>query len=295
MTLNIDGVLRFEADAHGLSRFVITNKFAEAEIYLLGGQVTAFRPTGQEQVLWLSPLSAFEGGKAIRGGVPICWPWFGPHSSRPELPAHGVARTSEWKPLDASQLSDGRTRLRLTLVDDADTRAAWPHTFDLTLSVTVGSALHLELITTNTGDAPLAYADALHTYLRVGDVRQVTVDGLDGQAFSHSTRHYRGVQSGLVTFDGGEVNNIYLPSRGPVRVIDKVLKRTIEVSKTGSLATVVWNPGANGGASMRDVRGEWDEFVCVEAATCADARIVLLPGVSHATSQTIVIADTTQG
>ncbi len=295
MTFNIDGVLRLETDAHGLSRFVITNRFAEAEVHLLGAQVTAFRPAGQEPVLWLSPLSAFENGKAIRGGVPICWPWFGPHPSRPDMPAHGVARTREWTALDAAQLSDGRTRLRLRLVDDEHTRAAWPHGFDLTLSVTVGSALHLELITTNNGDGPFAYADALHTYLRVGDVREVRVEGLDGQAFSHSTRHYRGVQEGPVTFDGGEVNNIYLPSRGPVRVIDPVLGRTIEVSKSGSLATVVWNPGAGGGAAIKDVRGEWDEFVCVEAATCADARIVLLPGVSHATSQTIVIADTSQG
>lgn len=295
MTFNIDGVLRLETDAHRLSRFVITNRFAEAEVHLLGAQVTAFRPAGQEPVLWLSPLSAFENGKAIRGGVPICWPWFGPHPSRPDLPAHGVARTREWTALDAAQLSDGRTRLRLRLVDDEHTRAAWPHGFDLTLSVTVGSALHLELITTNNGDGPFAYADALHTYLRVGDVREVRVEGLDGQAFSHSTRHYRGVQEGPVTFDGGEVNNIYLPSRGAVRVIDPVLKRTIEVSKSGSLATVVWNPGAGGGAAIKDVRGEWDEFVCVEAGTCADARIVLLPGVSHATSQTIVIADTSQG
>ena len=295
MTFNIDGVLRLETDAHGLSRFVITNRFAEAEVHLLGAQVTAFRPAGQEPVLWLSPLSAFENGKAIRGGVPICWPWFGPHPSRPDLPAHGVARTREWTALDAAQLSDGRTRLRLRLVDDEHTRAAWPHGFDLTLSVTLGSALHLELITTNNGDGPFAYADALHTYLRVGDVREVRVEGLDGQAFSHSTRHYRGVQEGPVTFDGGEVNNIYLPSRGAVRVIDPVLKRTIEVSKSGSLATVVWNPGAGGGEAMKDVRGEWDEFVCVEAATCADARIFLLPGVSHATSQTIVIADTIRG
>lgn len=295
MTLHIDGVLRFEADTHGLSRFVITNQFAEAEVYLLGGQVTRFRPTDQEPMLWLSPLSAFEEGKAIRGGVPICWPWFGPHPSQPELPAHGLARTREWKPLDAAQLSDGRTRLRLRLVDDEDTRAAWPHAFDLTLSVTVGAALHLELITTNNGDGPFAYADALHTYLRVGDVREARVEGLDGKAFSHSTRHYRGVQSGPVTFDGGEVNNIYLPSRGTVQVIDPVLKRTIEVAKSGSLATVVWNPGAGGGAAMKDVRGEWDEFVCVEAGTCAEARIVLLPGSSHATSQTIVIADTSRG
>jgi D-hexose-6-phosphate mutarotase len=288
MTLTIPGILRLEQDAQGLSRFVITNTFAEAVVYLLGAQVTDFRPVDQQPVLWLSPLSPFEKGKAIRGGIPVCWPWFGPHPSRPDLPAHGLARTREWQPLDAAQLSDGRTRLRLRLSDSDETRQAWPHKFDLTLTVTVGPTLDLELSTTNTGDTPFSYTDALHTYLHVSDVRQTQVSGLEGAAFVHSTRGFRGVQTGPFAF-GDEVNNIFVPNRGPVSVFDPVTRRTLNITKSGSLATVVWNPGEASGGAMKDVRAHWGEFVCVEAATCADARIVLLPGSSHTTSQGIEI------
>jgi len=292
MTHEIPGVVRLETDSHGLSRFAVTNGFAEAHIYLLGAQVTHFRPAGHEPLLWLSPLSAFAVGKAIRGGVPICWPWFGPHPSRADLPAHGLARTREWRPLDAAQLADGRTRLRLELSEDETTLAAWPHRFALTLTATIGDSLELELTTTNTGDTPFSYADALHTYLEVGDVLTVSIRGLEGLPFVHSTRHDRGVQSGPIVFDGREVNNIYVPSRGAVVVDDASMKRRIDLVKAGSEATVVWNPGEAGGTSVRDVGAHWNEFVCVEAGTCADARITLLPGASHTTRQVTGIDQT---
>ncbi len=290
MTHEIPGVVRLETDSHGLSRFAVTNDFAEAHVYLLGAQVTHFRAAGQEPLLWLSPLSPFQTGKANRGGVPICWPWFGPHPSRADLPAHGLARTRAWRPLDAAQLADGRTRLRLALSEDETTLAAWPHRFALTLTATIGTALEIDLSTTNTGDEPFAYADALHTYLRVGDVRSVSVRGLEDRPFVHSTRHNRGVQSGPIVFDGSEVNNIYVPSRGAVVVDDPSKKRRIAGVKAGSEATVVWNPGEAGGTNMRDVGAHWNEFVCVEAGTCADARITLLPGASHTTRQVTGLA-----
>ena len=290
MTHEIPGVVRLETDSHGLSRFVITNAQAEAHVYLLGAQVTHFQPAGHEPVLWLSPLSAFQPGRAIRGGVPICWPWFGPHPSRADLPAHGLARTREWRPLDVAQLADGRTRIRLALSEDESMLAAWPHRFMLTLSATIGVALEIELTTANTDDTPFSYADALHTYFKVGDVRGVSVRGLEGQPFIHSTRRYRGVQAGTIVFDGSEVNNIYVPSRGAVVVDDASMKRRIDVVKADSEATVVWNPGEAGGMGMKDVGTRWSEFVCVEAGTCGDARINLLPGTSHTTRQVMGLA-----
>ena len=286
---DIPGVVAFGRCAHGLERFTITNAFADAEVYLLGAHVTHFRPKGSEPVLWLSPRSAFEVGKAIRGGVPTCWPWFGPHPSSPELPAHGIARTREWQPLDVAQLSDGRTRVRLVLRDDASTRAVWPHAFSLVLSATVGESLDLELTTTNTGRAPFSYMDALHTYIAVSDVRHVRVEGLDGAPFMHSTRKHRGVQTGPILFDG-EVNHIHTPHEGPVVVQDPGSRRAIVADKDGSLATVIWNPGESGGSAMKDVGPHWSEFACVEAATCADSQILLLPGTSHTTTQNVRMA-----
>ena len=290
MAFEIPGLVRLETDTHGLSRFVVTNAHAEAHVYLLGAQVTHYRPAAGEPLLWLSPLSPFQIGKAIRGGIPVCWPWFGPHPSRSDLPAHGLARTRAWQPLDVAQMSDGRTRLRLLLPEDAETFAAWPHRFALTLTATVGDALEIELSTTNTGDNPLSYTDALHTYFKVGEVRRVSVQGLSGEPFVHSTRKHRGVQSGPILFDGGEVNHIHVPSRGVVMIDDASMGRRINVLKAGSEATVVWNPGEAGGTAMKDVGAHWNEFVCVEAGTCGDAQIILLPGASHTTRQTLETA-----
>jgi glucose-6-phosphate 1-epimerase len=292
MSLSIPGLVAVERDGEGLECLTITNALARARVYFHGAHVAAFEPAGQAPVLWLSPLSPFQPGKAIRGGVPICWPWFGPHPSRPDLPAHGFARTRSWKGVDAAQLADGRTRLRLSLEDDAESRALWPHAFNLTLSVTVGESLELELTASNTGDTPFSYADALHTYIKVSDVGQARVDGFDGAPFVHSTRHFRGVQSGPIAFEG-EVNNIYVPNRAVATVTDPQLGRAFEVEKSGSLATVVWNPGEAGGSAMKDVGPHWNEFLCVEAANCADAQVTLLPGTSHTTAQTIRVTRAT--
>lgn len=281
----IDKQVTFKVGPSGLTVAEVANSYATATIVLQGAHLTTWTPRKQKPVIWLSPVAKFAAGKSIRGGVPICWPWFGPHPTNPELPAHGLARTREWRALDAAQLADGRTRVRLVLSDDASTLAAWPHAFALTLTATIGDSLELELATTNTGDTPFSYTDALHTYLRVGDARSVSVRGLEDQPFVHSTRKFRGVQSGPIAFDGSEVNNIYVPSRGPVVVDDPSMKRRIDVVKAGSEATVVWNPGEAGGTGMKDVGAHWSGFVCVEAATCADARVTLLPGTSHATRQ----------
>jgi glucose-6-phosphate 1-epimerase len=292
MSLSIPGLVEVARDANGLECVTVTNTFARAQICFHGGHVTAFEPQGQKPVLWLSPLSAFQPGKAIRGGIPICWPWFGPHPNRPDMPAHGFARTRSWKGVDAAQLADGRTRLRLSLEDDADTRALWPHAFSLILSVTIGEALELELTTVNTGDTPFSYTDALHTYVKVADVLQARVDGFEGAPFVHSTRHFRGVQSGPIAFQG-EVNNIYVPNRSVAAVTDPGLGRVFEIEKSGSLATVVWNPGEVGGSGMKDVGPHWNEFLCVEAANCADTQVTLLPGTSHTTTQRIRVARAT--
>jgi glucose-6-phosphate 1-epimerase len=292
MSFSIPGLVAVSRDANGLECVTVTNAFARAQVYFHGGHVAAFEPTGQKPVLWLSPQSAFQAGRAIRGGVPICWPWFGPHPSRPDLPAHGFARIRSWTGVDAAQLGDGRTRIRLSLEDDSDTRALWPHAFSLTLSVTVGETLELELLALNTGDSPFSYTDALHTYLSVADVSRARVDGFDGAAFVHSTRHFRGVQSGTIAFKG-EVNNIYVPNLGVASVTDPVLDRRFDVEKSGSRATVVWNPGEALGSAMKDVGDHWTEFVCVEAANCADTQVTLLPGTSHTTAQRIRAARAT--
>lgn len=154
-----------------------------AEIYLHGAQVTAWAPRGQESALWLSAVSRFRDDAAIRGGVPICFPWFGALADRPDAPRHGFARLSEWSLVDAHD--DGRdVTLRLRLTDSEATRAsAWPHRFDAVLTVVVGSRLSLTLQLANRDDMPVTFEEALHTHLAVADVAAAEVTGLVGTPF----------------------------------------------------------------------------------------------------------------
>jgi D-hexose-6-phosphate mutarotase len=287
MTTNlIPDIARLEPGEGGLPRITVSNRFANAEIYLLGAHVTRFLPVGEAQpVLWMSAKSPFIEGKGIRGGVPICWPWFGP---RKDMLSHGCVRNRSWHLVSAAQLSDGRTRLELGIEHSAETLAQWPHEFSLRMAVTVGATLDVALTTTNTSAIPFNYDDALHTYFSVSDVHQVTVSGFDGLPFIDRIPSVaRKVQDGAIAFTG-ETDRVYLT--GPVTgtttsvINDPAWKRRIVITATGSRATVVWNPWTGKGMEMPEVQEQWPGFVCVEHANCLDVPITLLPGTAHTTA-----------
>ena len=176
----LPGQLRFVAGPGDLPFIHIANVHAEAQVSVYGGQVLRFQPhETHRDLLFVSRQATYQTGKAIRGGVPVCWPWFGPDPQALGRPNHGLARTRLWSVADTAALPEGATRLTLVLTDTAETRTVWPHSFELRLEITVGATLRLSLTTRNTGDRPFAITQALHTYFAVGDVAQATVDGLD--------------------------------------------------------------------------------------------------------------------
>ncbi|MCX7007529.1 MAG: D-hexose-6-phosphate mutarotase [Kiritimatiellaeota bacterium] len=279
--------IRQETGPGGLPVLHITNALGQAEVLLHGAHVLSFQPAGAAPVLWLSARSPYADGKAVRGGVPGCWPWFGPDPRA----MHGFARYRSWKLAEAAQLADGRTRVILALTDDEATRAMWPHAFRLELAVTVGRELDLALTTTNTGDEPWSWRGALHTYFAVADVRRTVVEGLDGCASvdAPSTGGMTNVvQSGPVTFPA-EVNRRYLESSRTLVLADGV--RRIRVTKSGSSTTVVWNPAAERAAAMSesDIGDLWPGYVCIEAAVCGEGRVDLLPSCASTLRQTIAV------
>src|SRR5262245_2866948 len=152
--------IAFATGAGGLPIAQIRNAYAAATVSLHGGQVLAFQPHDQDPVLWVSEQSLYQSGKAIRGGIPVCWPWFGPHPSDPAKPAHGFARTSLWSVLSAAALADGATQIRLRLADGDISPALWPYAFELRMVVTVGAELKAELIARNPGTTPYTYSGA---------------------------------------------------------------------------------------------------------------------------------------
>lgn len=284
------------ADGHGgLPCVRVETAHATAEVYLHGAHVTAWQPGGHAPVLWTSAASRYEAGAAIRGGVPVCFPWFGPHPDAADAPAHGWARTTAWELRGAEEAASGDVTLELGLTDSDATRAsAWPHRFAAVYRVTVGATLRLELAVTNHDDAPVTFTDALHTYLAVGDVHAVTVEGLEGAPYVDKAPGPGGPAGARqgdepVRFTA-ETDRVFA-SEATVRVVDPALGRTVTVAKEGSRSTVVWNPWVGKARALADLGDdEWPGMVCVEAANIGEAAVSLVPGATHRLVQTLSVA-----
>jgi D-hexose-6-phosphate mutarotase len=249
---------------------------------LHGGHVLSFFPRGHEPVLWVSKQSRFETGKAIRGGIPVCWPWFADHPTGGDIPAHGFVRTALWTVTESEALKDGRTRLGLVISDNNDTRTLWPYLFRLEIDVTVGTMLKVELIATNTGKEAFTCGGALHSYFHVSSISNVVIKGLEGCSYIDKVdESRRGVQEGSVTIDG-ETDRIYLEIDGDCLIEDNGLQRRIGIAKSGSRTTVVWNPWVDKARAMKDFGDqEYHSMVCVETANAAEDLITVAPGEAH--------------
>lgn len=287
----LPGVLTFEP-FHG--PFVvarIANAHATAEICLHGAHVTAYQPHGQAPVLWMSAHSQFEANAPIRGGIPICWPWFGKHPDDPAgKPFHGFARLAEWEVGATRALPDGATEIELELPPHPPLLAQWPERWELRLRVTVGKSLRVELTMRNAGSASVTHTIALHTYFTVGDVASVRVLGLEGCRYldALATPPTVKTQTGAVTV-GEEVDRAYLDTEADCVIEDPQLRRRIRISKSGSRSTVVWNPWIAKSARMPDFGDhEYPGMLCVETVnTATDAR-TLAPGATHCIAATIL-------
>lgn len=281
----IPGHLRFMESGPGLPMADIRTPLATARVALQGAQVLAWRPDGVAPVLWLSGAAVFEADKAVRGGIPVCWPWFG---DRPGHSAHGFVRTRLWELRETTLDAQGQVRLTLGLRDDAATRAVWDHAFDLELQVTVGTTLQLTLTTHNTGLETFTLTEALHTYFSVGDIRQTTVHGLDGTDYLDKVQGFAPAQQrGPVNFTG-ETDRVYRHTTADCVIDDADQKRHITVAKTGSHATVVWNPWIDREKAMPDMAaGGYQRMVCVETVNAAPDLISVAPGAQHAMSAVI--------
>jgi glucose-6-phosphate 1-epimerase len=282
----IPGHLCFEQGEGGLTKAVVDNHYARCELYLHGAHVTSFAPKGAGELLWLSKSAAYSEGKAIRGGVPICWPWFGPDPEAKGRAQHGFARNRLWTLFGTSVNGRGETVLRLGLQDSDETMALWPHAFALEYTVTVGESLGMELMTRNSGDTPFTISQALHSYLEVDDVENVTIAGLEGCFYLDKLLPgERAVQEGALTFTG-ETDRIYEDDTPSCLLRDG--SRSVAVFKSGSKTTVVWNPWEKKAAQMEDFDDEgFRRMVCIETANAASDLRTVAPGESHTISQTV--------
>ena len=260
----------------------ITNAAALATISLHGGQVISYKLIDGFPILWNSHHCYHEMGKALRGGIPICWPWFGRHPSDPDKPAHGFARTSLWQVVSTESVDYACTRIQLRLTDNETTRTLWAYQFQLEILITVGKQLGIEFIIRNQDMTSFVFTGALHSYFKVEDVTRVSIDGLEGQSYIDllDPSEFK-LQQGPLTIHA-ETDRIYLDTTNDCIINDPVLKRKIRISKKGSQSTVVWNPWIDKAKRMKDFGDdEYQGMVCVETTNTHTDTISITPQQEH--------------
>jgi D-hexose-6-phosphate mutarotase len=276
--------VRAEIGPGNLPRLVIKTGLAEATVYFQGAHVAAWRPAvASEPVLWMSDATYFELGKPLRGGVPICFPWFGAHASDAKAPGHGFARLRDWNLIEAKEATDGTVTLALELASDKALTPLWPHAFRAVHRITIGGTLTMALEVTNPGPDAFTFEEALHTYFAVRDVRNVTVTGLERTDYLDKVTGFdRKTQGSDPIRFTGETDRVYLNTTATCVIDDPGARRRIAVRKSGSEATVVWNPWIAKARAMPDFGDdEWTEMVCVETCNVNIHARTLAPGASH--------------
>jgi glucose-6-phosphate 1-epimerase len=287
----IDGQLQFIEGKGGFPLIEISNAQATATISVYAGQVLKFQPTGASaDVLFLSDSAYYQAGKAIKGGVPICWPWFGPDPEGKGRASHGFVRDRQWQVIATQALSDGRTQVTLGLTDTDETRELWPHAFNFQIVITVGTQLHIELVTKNTGSVAFSITQALHTYFTVGDIQQTSVMGLSGCEYLDKVDGgQQKAQVGAVTI-AQEVDRVYLNVPSQLTINDAALNRKIQIDAIGSKTAIVWNPWIDICAKMADLDDQdYQRFICVETANAANEVIEVPAGGEYRLGATIAI------
>jgi glucose-6-phosphate 1-epimerase len=275
----------------GLERFDITTPAATAEVYSHGAHLARWQPShASAPVLWLSGHSQWQHDKPIRGGVPICFPWFGPHPQDPAVPAHGFARLLPWTLCKAAESADGTVRLAFELEAD-NASPVWPHHVHADMQFTIGKTLQMDLSVHNVDTVPFSFEEALHTYFTVADIGAVTISGLEPTGYLDKVggRTERAAEGQPIHFSG-ETDRVYSDTAAACTIDDPGLQRRIVVRKDQSRSTIVWNPWIAKARAMPDFGDdEWRGMVCVESANVGGAAITLEPGDHHRMMVTLAV------
>ncbi len=275
--------LRLQSGAGDIPQVAIENKAAAVTISLQGAHLLSWIPVEQQDVIWLSEQASFVKGKAVRGGIPLCWPWFGAHGLENKFPAHGFARTALWQVVDTKVLSADETQITFQLQTrqlENFIQKMWPWSTQLEYRVTIAKILKLELITTNLSNEIIQIGQAMHTYFLVDDVHNTIVTGLEDKTYLDKPDGFKPkIQSGPIHFES-EVDRIYLNTAERVTIDDQ--KRKIHIRKQGSQSTVVWNPWHDVALKMGDLgKNGYRKMLCVESANAAEDTVRISPGGSH--------------
>ncbi|MFT0846697.1 D-hexose-6-phosphate mutarotase [Actinomycetaceae bacterium L2_0104] len=262
----------------------------KAAIYPYSANLTLWQPPNSRSVIWVSEHSLYREGTAIRGGVPICFPWFAKGLSGQQLPSHGLARLSTFQRVDVREDDDAVVAIYELDSPDAYEAERFPHPYAVRYTIRMGAPLELTYAVTNTGDDDLTFEEALHSYLAVSDICDVTVEGLAGCGYRDNTTGESHVQEGDIRFSG-EVDRIY-STTGDIRVVDPGWNRTLRITRTNSASAIVWNPWSERASELPDFGDdEWRGMVCIEGANVREEHITIAPGETHTMGYAIEVIE----
>ncbi len=270
---------------NGFEYLEITNDAATARIALQGAHLYHYVRHGEAPLLWVSGCSHFENGTAIRGGIPVCWPWFGMHEN-PALPQHGFARTSRWSLKSHRDITSALSETVLILQESDESRKLWPFSFELALHVKVGATLELHLETRNTDTRDMPLSNALHTYCPVSAINAVHLEGLQNRPyFDNLDKGIYHQHEALLEFSA-ETDRVYQEVTWPLRIVDTA--RTITIDASNSSCAVVWNPWIEKCSQMSGMCQEsYQSMLCVETANAREDARIIAPGATHSLSTMI--------
>ena len=257
-----------------------------------GAQILSYQEDDQPPLIWLSEQATYKRGQGVRGGVPVCWPWFGGLQRNPQTvqamhlqpaaaPAHGLVRNLDWQLQGIDSRDDG---VQLEFVYNSATQplADWPHAAELRLSIRLDERLHIQLNSRNLGDTPLAISQALHSYFAVSDIRNVAVEGLHGCRYIETLEDWQQrQQDGLLQFSG-ETDRIYLDTPAQLSIRDPAWQRRIQLHSSGSGSAVLWTPWVDKARRLSQFDdAAWPGMLCVEHGNLLNDMLVLAPGAEH--------------
>jgi len=282
---HLGGKINFR-DVNGVPVMDIASEKAKASVSLQGGQILSFSAHGEKEILFTAKEPGFARGKSIRSGAPVCWPWFGPHPTEGDYPAHGFIRNSPME-LTSVKESEKGIHIELALKEDDHTLALFPFTFRFTVEICISEKLEISMVTINDDEKPFTISEAFHTYFLVGDIGNVSVSGLNGVHYLDKVAHETKTETSDSITIGGEVDRVYLHSSSTVTIRDTSMAREIVIEKEGSNSTVLWNPWIEKSQNLKLHENEYRTFVCVETANALENSVTIEPGQTHRHKATI--------
>jgi len=289
--LQIPGVVEIVVGNGGLRKVRITSPACAGEMYVHGAHITSWRPAGEEEVLFVSRQSRWEDGHAIRGGIPVCFPWFAHKADNPEAPDHGFVRTKAWR-LDSIADVAGTIIVSMSSESDEATKKWWPAEFRSVLRAAFGKELSVELVVTNKGRTSLRFEEALHAYFRVGNIEMTRARIPDALRYIDKTDSHRTKTQLSDIVIASETDRVYLDTRDEIELEDPVLERRLRVAKENSRTTVAWNPWTEKAHSLSDFGDdEWAQMICVEPSNVSDFAVDLAPGQQHTMKALVRVVD----